>query len=72
MRRIVLVASCGIGAVGLSVVGLAVSNPAHWPLSEWPLNLLAPGGLILGTIGLAALPWGIFYLVRWIAYGFRG
>lgn len=51
--------------------GLAiVDEPAlRRPWWTWPLRWAVPLGLGL-ALGLTALPWGVFYLVRWIVRGF--
>lgn len=41
---------------------------------EYELYTMALLPLIIGVLlstGLAAIPWGVFYLVRWIVYGFK-
>ena len=46
-------------------------NPpyARRPWWDWPLTRVVLLG-VGATIGLTALPWGLFYLVRWIVQGF--
>ncbi len=39
------------------------------PWWTWPLRWAVPLGLGF-ALGLTALPWGVFYLVRWIVRGF--
>lgn len=40
-------------------------RPVWWGISVFLLPYL------VGTIGLAFIPWGVFYLVRWIVRGFK-
>src|SRR5262245_43598110 len=46
---------------------------AHSPSNESYALAILPliGGLILSA-ALGAIPWGVFYLVRWIVQGFKG
>gem|GEM_PF-3921188 len=59
-----------------------IDVPSYWlPFSSyWAAGMntqsytLALLPLIWGTLlslGLGAIPWGVFYLVRWIAWGFK-
>ncbi len=60
---------------------LMAPAPDRGPLATWVVWLGHPtlwgpfATAVLGALvsaGLAALPWGVFYLVRWIVRGFRG
>ena len=61
-HRVVVVASA---AVGLAVM-IAIITSESRPLHQWP----AVDFLVLAFLGVlaAALPWGVFYLGRWLGF----
>ena len=45
---------------------LTVETPIWW---TWDLSVIAAIGVIISA-ALASIPWGLFYLLRWIIHGF--
>jgi len=41
-------------------------TPTWW---NWHLGFIGTIGIAI-SIGLTAMPWGLYYLLRWVAHGF--
>ncbi len=64
-RRITTVLSV-LGFLPLALFALLAFLGERSPLEDYVPLYLAEAAVVLG-----ALPWGVFYLVRWIVNGFR-
>jgi len=60
-RRIVLglSLSAGLATMGLATMALTLAALVSWKV--WAISL-----------GVALVPWGLFFVIRWVVLGFRG